>query len=41
MLAFLQIVDAIIGKVTSSMVIVLAFKSPLQYLTLSWFWHQE
>ncbi len=36
-LAFLQIVDAITGKVMSSMVIVLAFKSPLQNLTLSWF----
>jgi hypothetical protein len=37
MLAFLQMVDAIIGKMTSSMVIVLAFKGPLRYLTLSWF----
>jgi hypothetical protein len=32
-LAFLQMVDAITSKVMSSMVIVLAFKSPLQYLT--------
>jgi hypothetical protein len=36
-LAFLQMVDAITGKVMSSMVILLAFKIPLQYLTLSWF----
>jgi hypothetical protein len=35
-LAFLQMVDAITGKVMSSMVIVLAFKSPLRYLSLSW-----
>jgi hypothetical protein len=37
MLIFLQKVDTIIGEVTSSMVIVLAFESPLRYLTLSWF----
>jgi hypothetical protein len=36
-LAFLKIVDAITGKVMSSMVILLALKSPLRYLTLSWF----
>ncbi len=36
-LAFFQMVDAITGEVMLSMVIVLAFKSPLQYLTLSWF----
>jgi hypothetical protein len=34
-LAFLRMVDAITGKVISSMVIVLAFKSQLRYLTLS------
>jgi hypothetical protein len=37
-LAFLQMIDAIIGKVMSSMVIILALiKSRLRYLTLSWF----
>ncbi len=33
-LAFLQMVDAITGKVMSSMVFVMAFKSRLGYLTL-------
>jgi hypothetical protein len=38
-LEFMQTGDAITvtGKVMSSMVIVLAFKSKLRYLTLSWF----
>jgi hypothetical protein len=36
-LAFLQMVDAITGKVISSMVIFLTFKNPVQYLTLSCF----
>jgi hypothetical protein len=33
-LPFLQMVDVITGKVILSMVIILAFKSPLRYLTL-------
>jgi hypothetical protein len=38
-LAFLQMVDAIIGKVISYIIngYRLGFKSPLQYLTFSWF----
>jgi hypothetical protein len=36
-LAFMQMIDAITGKVMSSMVIVFAYKSPLRYLTHSLF----
>jgi hypothetical protein len=36
-LAFLQMVDAITGKVIVLNGYHLGFKSPLQYLTLSWF----